>query len=158
MQKHKDSSKHTSSNPEKKQHNSGDHNVLQPLVTVCIFIIAKRDTHEVWLTVVLQGPFTAAVESKSSVKINCTPYLTPLSPSTTSLAFGSHCCLIGRTTDGTLLLERRASDLWSIGSDFQPVWKHPGWPFIHAPVQFLSPTSLPLPLDLQTLTQSWKTF
>ncbi|XP_030007625.1 stromal interaction molecule 1a isoform X3 [Sphaeramia orbicularis] len=26
---------------------------------------------------------------------------------------------------GTLLLERRASDLWSIGSDCQPVWKYP---------------------------------
>ncbi|XP_053278180.1 stromal interaction molecule 1a isoform X5 [Pleuronectes platessa] len=30
-----------------------------------------------------------------------------------------------RTTDGTRLLERRASELWSIGSDSQPVWKHP---------------------------------
>ncbi|XP_069390136.1 stromal interaction molecule 1a isoform X3 [Paralichthys olivaceus] len=26
---------------------------------------------------------------------------------------------------GTRLLERRASDLWSIGSDIQPMWKHP---------------------------------
>ncbi|XP_035009711.1 stromal interaction molecule 1a isoform X5 [Hippoglossus stenolepis] len=26
---------------------------------------------------------------------------------------------------GTRLLERRASDLWSVGSDSQPVWKHP---------------------------------
>uniref|UniRef100_A0A8C4GT95 Stromal interaction molecule 1a n=1 Tax=Dicentrarchus labrax TaxID=13489 RepID=A0A8C4GT95_DICLA len=36
---------------------------------------------------------------------------------------------------GTRLLERRASDLWSVGSDCQPMWKYPGWPFIHAPVQ-----------------------
>uniref|UniRef100_A0AAQ5Z5I0 SAM domain-containing protein n=1 Tax=Amphiprion ocellaris TaxID=80972 RepID=A0AAQ5Z5I0_AMPOC len=36
---------------------------------------------------------------------------------------------------GNLLLERRASDLWSVGSDCLPVWKRPGWQFIHAPVQ-----------------------
>uniref|UniRef100_A0A3P8NBX0 SAM domain-containing protein n=1 Tax=Astatotilapia calliptera TaxID=8154 RepID=A0A3P8NBX0_ASTCA len=39
---------------------------------------------------------------------------------------------------GNRLLERRASDLWSIGSDCQPVWKYPGWPFIHAPLQDLN--------------------
>uniref|UniRef100_A0A667XFE1 Stromal interaction molecule 1a n=1 Tax=Myripristis murdjan TaxID=586833 RepID=A0A667XFE1_9TELE len=36
------------------------------------------------------------------------------------------------------LLERRASDLWSVGSDCQPLWKYSGWPFIHAPVPSLS--------------------
>uniref|UniRef100_A0A3Q0SP66 Stromal interaction molecule 1a n=1 Tax=Amphilophus citrinellus TaxID=61819 RepID=A0A3Q0SP66_AMPCI len=39
---------------------------------------------------------------------------------------------------GSRLLERRASDLWSIGSDCHLVWKYPGWPFIHAPVQDLN--------------------
>uniref|UniRef100_A0A3Q3X5X0 SAM domain-containing protein n=1 Tax=Mola mola TaxID=94237 RepID=A0A3Q3X5X0_MOLML len=39
---------------------------------------------------------------------------------------------------GTRLLERRASDLWSISSDHQPMWKYPGWPFTHAPVRDLN--------------------
>lgn len=66
--------------------------------------------------------------------INRTPRLTfslPHLPTPPPWYLAFHCCL---TADGTRLMERRASDLWSLGSDCQPVRKYPGWPFIIAPV------------------------
>lgn len=77
--------------------------------------------------------FPAAIVSNPR-NMNCTPHLTfslPHLPTPPLWYLAFHCCL---TADGTWLLERRASDLWSVGSDCQPVRKHPGWLFIIAPV------------------------
>lgn len=104
------------------------------------FVVMLLSDWLLWLSLdlltVQENSFAAAIVSTFLININCTPYLTPLSSPNTSLAFGSHWCLICLTADGTRLLERRASDLWSVGSDGQHMWKYPGWPFIHAPVPF----------------------
>uniref|UniRef100_A0A671YC49 Stromal interaction molecule 1a n=1 Tax=Sparus aurata TaxID=8175 RepID=A0A671YC49_SPAAU len=40
---------------------------------------------------------------------------------------------------GTRLLERRASDLWSVGSDCQPMWKYPGCFLVSSDLFLFSP-------------------